>query len=179
MKMRHWAMIASFAAAGAVPLCAQSAADSVRYRRGFIPIVAAVVDSLPYPGTDAVIQRRAKGPPNDYILMRASAASPELLTEALFTLHAVHRAETACPKRDETLRVGPHTGVPIPLWGDRQAQHTRDVFLELQKSPERALAGVGRARSKVLWVKRFYTWPEAVPPGGPHVGVCESRFKSS
>jgi hypothetical protein len=147
--------------------------DLQYYQSGMIPISIALADDLPYPGTDAVLIRRRAKVPHDLIVIRSTAASEGLLARALFTLYATQSKDSACPSRDGVFRVTDRSGTRPPIWTDQDQASVGRILSRVRGRAPEELPGVGRAKVKRIWVRRFWNEPRERYPfdGGPK-SVC-------
>jgi len=172
-------LAALLAAPGAIPPTQATAqelsgpAAEAKYRLGLIPIGVALTDEMQYPETNAIVLRRTGRIPHDVIVMRGEAASPELITQSVFTLYAAHRIDSACPSEDMVVRVTAHSGSAPPTWGQADAANLKGVLQRLQRKPLEPFEDLGLARLDVMWVVRFWNAHEGPPRGdGPPPWVC-------
>lgn len=176
-------------ASGPWSLSAQ-ATDSARrprewdFARGLIPVLIAVVDSMPYPDTHAVVIRRTAVAPDaahDVLALERSSATLDLLRGAILTQYVLQEGVGACPKQPGVVRVQAGAASP-PSW-------TSQDVATLGRSLERAMAApvgpvegmdrVRRAGVHRIWIRRFFGPEEGMPTGGvPLPRVCPDTSSS-
>lgn len=156
------------------PLMAQepvSGEAASLYEKGLIPIGIGLVDEFPHQGADAVLIRRTESSPHDVILLKADAATPDLLVQAIFTLYAAHRVGYVCPRQDRTIRVTARSGAPPPMWSDGDLERLGKVLPLLEREPKQ-VREFGVVRWREIWIRRFYNERDPLPVGGPARSVC-------
>jgi hypothetical protein len=177
-EVRAYAMLAVLVGLGTPSAAQVPVAEPVPpgaeelYRQGLIPIGIAVIDEMPYPEASAVLIRRTEQAPHDIILLATASASGELLQQAIFTMYAAHRLDSACPTQPGVIRVSTQSGTQPPLWSSRDAARLRGVLPSLMRRPTQVLDGYGDVRMTELWVRRFWNDPGDIVPTVPPTGVC-------
>jgi len=162
------AMAATLAFCGE-PLEGQSVRDTTWLRssraRGRVPINVEIVRSFAYPGADAVIVRHPTEAPRERILIKASAASSELLQRALYLLSVLHGQDSGCPTKAAVVRVPQSGRLPEPpSWVNADAILVGRVFGRL--SAELASSSDRHRAVSTLWVKRVLTRDFVTARGG-------------
>ncbi len=168
------AVISAVFASSALTQQTSPASDLYYYQQGRVPIIVALVDSVPYPSADAVIIRRRAQVPHDVIVIRSAAASETLLVRAFFTLYTAHFQDSACPSRDAVHRVTERSGTAPPDWSDNDRRGVATLLERLRTRSNAHVSGIGSARAKKVWIRRFWNEPRERYPfgqGGP-TSVC-------
>jgi hypothetical protein len=117
---------------------------------GRVPVLLAVVDSLPDTGPRFRIVKLAGESVRDVVLLPPDA-SPDLLAEAVETLRMVWTRDGSGGAADGgvMLRRVPSTTQPsprrVPPWSDR-------VLHDLREARPRQVPGVGRVRTVQIWL---------------------------
>jgi hypothetical protein len=149
--MSHWikaaarrvAMLALFT--GAVPAEGQQAGGSGRPVPKRIPVTVALVDELPAAQAPFALLRRTQAQGGDVILLPSNAGA-DLLSEAVRALLTVRRHQGDHAAQGGMLRVTSRTSRPPALpWAAR-------VLGDARRAPPQPVAGVGTARSVVIWL---------------------------
>ena len=149
--MSHWikaaarriAILALFA--GAVPAEGQQAGGSGHPVPKRIPVTVALLDELPPAQAPFALLRRTEDEGGDVILLPA-AADANLLSEAVRALLTVRRHQGDRAAQGGMLRVTARASRPPALpWAAR-------VLGDARRTSARSIAGVGTARSVVIWL---------------------------
>jgi hypothetical protein len=102
---------------------------------------------FPYGGADAVIVRSAMREPHEIVLLRRDRMTPELLSEAAFTLQAIHARHGDVPTADLLVRVH------APTTPRKHANEAAKWLTFLNSRTPHELAGFGEALQMGLWLR--------------------------
>jgi hypothetical protein len=102
---------------------------------------------FPYQGADAVVVRRALGEPHEIVLLRRDRMTPELLSEAAFTLQAIHARHGGPANADLLVRV--HR----PTTPRSHAGQARKWLAFLNSRTPHELSGFGEALQMGVWLR--------------------------
>jgi len=120
---------------------------------GRVPVVVAIVDSLPPDQFPAVILRKHSGSQGrDVILLDRRRANGRLLAAGVFQLLVSRNVDGEEAEKSHSLRVSPNA-VPA-AWTYKERLQAAHVVNRLRVKPDRELPGIGRARTTTITLPR-------------------------
>lgn len=113
-----------------------------------VPATIALVDSMPYAGETAVVERRAGKVPGDYILLDKRRANGHALAAAVFMLMMARDIEGDTATFTHALRV--QSLIAPTAWTYTERLRAAHVVNKLRNAKPKHWEGVGFARTTTL-----------------------------
>jgi hypothetical protein len=115
-----------------------------------IPVLVAVIDSLPQKASGALIVRRASMSPSDIILLTPQSSTARQLSAAVFTLVTAQAVLGSKPEKNAFLKVDSRTGPSA--WIETEERRAENILRKLRRKAPAYVAGYGFVRSVVITV---------------------------